>query len=433
MTTGWHDAASTEISLPGSGPGQFNAPLSVLVDHDGFVYVGDTGNSRIQKLSIDIDTDFDGDGYDFEDDNCPAIFNPDQSDLDGDSLGDVCDNCPMAANPGQADLDRDGAGDACDEDDDGDGVADLADNCPITPNPDQADLDGDSIGDACDADNDNDGIDDEFDNCPSTANPDQSDPDGDGLGDACDICPNAADPLQQETDGDGLGDACDPCPADPLDDWEGDGVCGNLEHCPDLENPGQLDSDGWNRVFDFDYSLNSNGDEDVTAGYLNDGAWLDPDKAVHFERRGATGAIIDGGGFLRFNRSGYEPADDRYGMCVARLPPPETYVFSIEDIHRTTPSGFYLAISVSYTNDDSLPILDRDLLRRFNDGPSQRGSCPTAITLKGDSSWCWLPIQTGSEVCGVGMVPIGFAVGSALGATIGIWSGYPAAARDHQG
>ena len=35
--------------------------------------------------------DFDGDGIDDDDDNCPAVANPDQSDADGDGIGDACD------------------------------------------------------------------------------------------------------------------------------------------------------------------------------------------------------------------------------------------------------------------------------------------------------------------------------------------------------
>lgn len=38
-----------------------------------------------------VDPDIDGDGTDNEDDNCPAVRNPDQGDGDGDGVGDACD------------------------------------------------------------------------------------------------------------------------------------------------------------------------------------------------------------------------------------------------------------------------------------------------------------------------------------------------------
>ena len=54
--------------------------------------------------------DSDGDGVPDIDDNCPAVFNPDQSDVDGDGVGDLCDNCASTANPDQADNDFIGGG-----------------------------------------------------------------------------------------------------------------------------------------------------------------------------------------------------------------------------------------------------------------------------------------------------------------------------------
>jgi hypothetical protein len=59
------------------------------------------------------------------------------------------DNCPGVFNPDQTDTDADGLGDLCDSDDDNDGILDVADNCPIVANPDQADSNHDGIGDAC--------------------------------------------------------------------------------------------------------------------------------------------------------------------------------------------------------------------------------------------------------------------------------------------
>jgi hypothetical protein len=74
---------------------------------------------------------------------------------------------------------------------DGDGVLDEEDNCPDVFNPDQSDLDGDGLGDACDPDRDGDGVGNDADNCADVANPDQLDNDGDGIGNACDPTPGS--------------------------------------------------------------------------------------------------------------------------------------------------------------------------------------------------------------------------------------------------
>ena len=79
-------------------------------------------------------------------------FNTIITDVDGDGVDTNCDddNCPAVSNPDQADTDFDDIGDACDPDDDGDGVNDGSDNCPLAFNQGQEDTDGDGLGDACD-------------------------------------------------------------------------------------------------------------------------------------------------------------------------------------------------------------------------------------------------------------------------------------------
>ena len=96
-------------------------------------------------------TDKDGDRKKDDQDNCPTVWNPDQSDLDSDKLGDACDGCPLLKDVAQC------------------------------PKPSGTDSDGD-------------GVDSTKDNCPSKINADQSDGDQDGKGDACDPCPKAANP-----------------------------------------------------------------------------------------------------------------------------------------------------------------------------------------------------------------------------------------------
>ncbi len=90
-----------------------------------------------QKANPLAPKDFDGDGYDTPNDNCPFLSNPSQKDQDGDRVGDECDNAPEVKNSRQIDTDRDGVGD-------------LIDNCKFDANPDQKNADNDQFGDVCD-------------------------------------------------------------------------------------------------------------------------------------------------------------------------------------------------------------------------------------------------------------------------------------------
>ncbi len=170
-------------------------------------------------------------------DNCPEVYNPDQTDIDGDLVGDACDTC--------TDTDGDGFGNpgfaanTCD-----------TDNCPYIYNAEQEDSDFDGIGDSCDIclydpqnDIDGDGICGDIDICPFDYDPLQTNVDGDDYGDSCDNCPEVFNNDQTDTDGDGLGDSCDICINDFYNDIDNDGFCGNIDNCPFFYNPDQLDAD----------------------------------------------------------------------------------------------------------------------------------------------------------------------------------------------
>ncbi len=95
--------------------------------------------------------DSDGDGIPDASDKCPNVFDPIrpmdngvQGDADNDGIGDACDPCPLDANTTSCTpVDP--------NDRDHDGRANDIDNCPDVFNPDQTDTDGDGKGDACDA------------------------------------------------------------------------------------------------------------------------------------------------------------------------------------------------------------------------------------------------------------------------------------------
>jgi hypothetical protein len=73
----------------------------------------------------------------------------------------------------------------CNKEGQADGWLDLEDNCKALYNPDQADGNGDGVGDACE-DYDGDNVVNRCDNCPTVTNSSQRDGNNNALGDACD-------------------------------------------------------------------------------------------------------------------------------------------------------------------------------------------------------------------------------------------------------
>lgn len=67
----------------------------------------------------------------------PRVFFLDNSyvvtmtDIDNDGVRDSTDNCPLIYNPDQTDTDLDSQGNICDTDDDNDGIPDVSDDCPL--------------------------------------------------------------------------------------------------------------------------------------------------------------------------------------------------------------------------------------------------------------------------------------------------------------
>jgi hypothetical protein len=93
------------------GPEPFPSPLLADCDCDGEVGASDVSllTAYVNQTGPPPTTPC----YDFSDDNCPRVYNPDQTDTDEDGIGDACDNCPLVANPLQEDYDENGIGDSC--------------------------------------------------------------------------------------------------------------------------------------------------------------------------------------------------------------------------------------------------------------------------------------------------------------------------------
>ena len=243
--------------------------------------------------TVVVNNDQDNDGIIDTNDNCPSVFNPNQSDIDFDGIGDTCDSCSsvgMPCNDGNPNTTNDIIDVNCNcsgtptvivVDLDNDGIPDSNDNCPISFNPNQADFDQDGVGDMCDVCNvgmpcndgnpnttndiidvncqcngtpvitdiDNDGIPDNADNCPTVFNPTQLDSNSNGIGDACDttidcVPWSACDDGDPLTVADKFDDTCT-CAGDFVGfDFDNDGILDFTDNCVFIFNPGQEDADG---------------------------------------------------------------------------------------------------------------------------------------------------------------------------------------------
>jgi hypothetical protein len=127
-------------------------------------YFYDEVGNKERKVVTRTLADSDGDGFTDKEDNCPDIYNIDQSDGDSDGVGDECDNCRDVANPDQRDtnsgeddnLSIEGEqhyGDICDPDFNNNGIAGLDDfnefrryfRRTVPPAPAEVDMNGNGI------------------------------------------------------------------------------------------------------------------------------------------------------------------------------------------------------------------------------------------------------------------------------------------------
>jgi CubicO group peptidase (beta-lactamase class C family) len=87
-----------------------NTAVIVLIN---LFEIGDPGFGYLLQTLLDFSWDYDEDGVIAGLDNCPGVYNPEQTNDDTDSLGNACDNCPGVYNPDQIDVNFNDIGDVC--------------------------------------------------------------------------------------------------------------------------------------------------------------------------------------------------------------------------------------------------------------------------------------------------------------------------------
>ena len=149
-----------QIAGPGSGPGQVSSPRGLAMDPLGRLLVVDGGNNRLEvfnsfpnggdfiesysgDLNRPVDVAFGPGAYLYVTDaGSGHVLRFRYDDVDADGVLDPHDNCPSIFNPDQSNMDRDAVGDLCDQDADGDGVPNAADKCPTSRKKPDANGDG---------------------------------------------------------------------------------------------------------------------------------------------------------------------------------------------------------------------------------------------------------------------------------------------------
>jgi len=151
-----HITGGPDINLPGSSfaylipDGKFHNYTASLADIEGFQN-GSWSGFSFQPSNVALPGPIDIEYIKFS--NSSAAQDTDKA-CDGmtampDGWSDAEDNCPKLFNPDQTDSNGDGVGDAC-EDYDGDNFVNACDNCPTLTNSSQKDKDGNGKGDTCD-------------------------------------------------------------------------------------------------------------------------------------------------------------------------------------------------------------------------------------------------------------------------------------------
>ncbi|HMW71516.1 MAG TPA: Ig-like domain-containing protein, partial [Cellvibrionaceae bacterium] len=177
--------APSHGTLSGSGPNWLYPPAMGYTGPDSFSFTASDGalSSNIATISIDVQSDLDGDG----------LADPIDKDMDGDGLPNTLES--------NLDTDRDGIPNSRDRDSDNDGIPDSLEGA--------VDTDGDGIPDYLDKDSDSDGLPDSLEGAGDSDRdglPDYRDVDSDNDGVSDDVENQLTG---RDSDGDGIDDAID--------------------------------------------------------------------------------------------------------------------------------------------------------------------------------------------------------------------------------